>query len=143
MRKSISKIFLIAISISMVLLIILLSFFMNEEITMEDLCGNRNALGDMNIVYQKSRGSYETDQIIISKNKEEVKKYVKAGCRGFSVSKKNIENRDIFQYINSFSDICENNDEIASISMGSDYSFYDSNNMMVYINLKNKKTNSI
>ena len=43
MRKSISKIFLIAISISMVLLIILLSFFMNEEITMEDLCGNRNA----------------------------------------------------------------------------------------------------
>ena len=52
MRKSISKIFLIAISISMVLLIILLSFFMNEEITMEDLCGNRNALGDMNIVYQ-------------------------------------------------------------------------------------------
>ena len=57
----------------------------------------------MNIVYQKSRGSYETDQIIISKNKEEVKKYVKAGCRGFSVSKKNIENRDIFQYINSFS----------------------------------------
>ena len=143
MRKSISKIFLIAISISMVLLIILLSFFMNEEITMEDLCGNRNALGDMNIVYQKSRGSYETDQIIISKNKEEVKKYVKAGCRGFSVSKKNIENRDIFQYINSFSDICENNDEIASISMGSDYSFYDSNNMMVYINLKNKKTKKI
>ena len=43
---------------------------MNEEITMEDLCGNRNALGDMNIVYQKSRGSYETDQIIISKNKD-------------------------------------------------------------------------
>ena len=70
MRNSISKIFLIVISISMVLLIILLSFFMNEEITMEDLCGNRNALGDMNIVYQKSRGSYETDQIIISKNKD-------------------------------------------------------------------------
>lgn len=143
MDKRFSKIFLITVSLAMILIICSLSFISEDNIDIEDISGNRSALGDMNIVYQKRKGIYETDKIIISKNDEKIKKYVKEGVTNFSISKENIENRELLKFSNYKNSICETDDEIASVSLLSTYSPYNGDEMKVYIDIKDKKSSKI
>ena len=73
MDKRFSKIFLITVSLAMILIIFSLNFIVEDDLDIEDISGDRSALGDMNIVYQKRKGMYETDNIIISKDDEKIK----------------------------------------------------------------------
>lgn len=143
MDKRFSKIFLIIVSLTMVLIILFLSFVTKDNINIEDIYGDRSALGDMNIVYQKRKGMYETDNIIISKNGEETKKHVKEGLTNFSLSKENIDNRELLQYSKDKSNICETEDEITTVSLCHNYSSYNDCEMIVYIDIKDKKTSNI
>lgn len=143
MDKRISKIFLITVSLAMILIIFSLSFITKDKIDIEDISGDRSALGDMNIVYQKRKGTYETDNIIISKDKEKIKKNVKEGVTNFSISKENIDNRELLQISNDKSNICETDDEITNVSLLNTYSPYNGNEMTVYIDIKDKKSSKI
>ncbi|WP_434798589.1 hypothetical protein [Terrisporobacter vanillatitrophus] len=143
MDKRISRIFLITVSLAMILIIFSLSFITKDKIDIEDISGDRSVLGDMNIVYQKRKGTYETDNIIISKDKEKIKKNVKEGVTNFSISKENIDNRELLQISNDKSNICETDDEITNVSLLSTYSPYNGNEMIVYIDIKDKKSSKI
>ncbi|MCC3869775.1 hypothetical protein [Terrisporobacter mayombei] len=143
MNKKISKIFLIIVSLAMILIIFSLSFITKDKIDIEDVSGDRSALGDMNIVYQKRKGMYETDNIIISKDKEKVEKNVKEGITSFTISKENIGNRELLQMSNDKSNICETDDEITNVSLLNTYSPYSGDEMTVYIDKKDKKSSKI
>ena len=143
MDKRISKIFLIIVSLAMILIIFSLSFIIKDKIDIEDVSGDRSALGDMNIVYQKRKGVYETDNIIISKDKEKIEKNVKEGITSFTISKENIGNRELLQMSNDKSNICETDDEITNVSLLNTYSPYSGDEMTVYIDIKDKKSSKI
>ena len=143
MDKRFSKIFLVTVSLAMTLIVISLSFITKDTIEIEDISGDRSALGDMNIVYQKRKGMYQTDSIIISKDNEIIKKYAKEGATDFSLSKENIDNRELLQYCNDKNNICETEDEIASVSLYNTYSPYNGDEITVYIDIKNKKNSKI
>lgn len=143
MDKRCSKLFLFIVLISTIILIISLSFITNYNLSVEDIYGDRSALGDMNIVYQRKKGLYETDKIIISKDNEEIKKYEKEGCRGFSISSENIENRHLLESINDKSDIWEDENEIVTVSLFNSSYSYNQNEITVEINIKNKKTKKV
>ena len=143
MDKRISKIFLIIVSLAMILIIFSLSFITKDKIDIEDISGDRSALGDMNIVYQKRKGMYETDNIIISKDKEKIEKNVKGGITSFTISKENIDNRELLQTSNDKSNICETDDEITNVSLLNTYSPYSGDEMTVYIDIKDKKSSKI
>lgn len=143
MDKRFSKIFLITVSLIMILIIFSLSIITKDHIEIEDISGDRDALGDMNIVYQKRRGMYETDNIIISKDDERIKRYVKEGVVNFSITKENINDRELLQYANNKSSLCETEDEITNVTFYNSYSTYDEDQMTVYIDIKDKKSSSI
>ncbi|UPA31137.1 hypothetical protein L0P85_03085 [Terrisporobacter glycolicus] len=143
MDKRISKVFLIIVSLTMILIILSLSFITKDKVDIEDVYGDRSALGDMNIVYQKRKGLYETDNIIISKDKEKIEKNVKQGIASFTISKKNIDNRELFKISNDKSNICETGDEITNVSLLNTYSPYSGDEMTVYIDIKDKKSSKI
>lgn len=143
MDKRISKVFLIIVSLTMILIILSLSFITKDKVDIEDVYGDRSALGDMNIVYQKRKGLYETDNIIISKDKEKIEKNVKQGIASFTISKKNIDNRELFKISNDKSNICETDDEITNVSLLNTYSPYSGDEMTVYIDIKDKKSSKI
>ena len=143
MDKSFSKIFLITVSLAMKLIIFSLNFIVEDDLDIEDISGDRSALGNMNIVYQKRKGMYEADNIIISKDDEKIKKYVKEGVTNFSISKENVDNRELLKFSNDKNSICETEDEIASVSLLSTYSPYNGDEMKVYIDIKNKKSSKI
>lgn len=143
MDKRISKIFLITVSLTMILIIFSLSFITKDKIDIEDVYGDRSALGDMNIVYQKRKGMYETDNIVISKDKEKIEKNVKQGITSFTISKENIDNRELLKISNDKSDICEIDDEVTNVSLLNTYSPYSGDEMTVYIDIKDKKSSKI
>lgn len=143
MDKKISKVFLIIVSLTMILIIFSLSFITKDKVDIEDVYGDRSALGDMNIVYQKRKGLYETDNIIISKDKEKIEKNVKQGIASFTISKKNIDDRELFKISNDKSNICETDDEITNVSLLNTYSPYSGDEMIVYIDIKDKKSSKI
>ncbi len=143
MDKRFSKIFLITVSLAMILIIFSLNFIVEDDLDIEDISGDRSALGDMNIVYQKRKGMYEADNIIISKDDEKIKKYVKEGVTNFSISKENVDNRELLKFSNDKNGICETDDEITSVSLLSTYSPYNGDEMKVYIDIKDKKSSKI
>lgn len=143
MDKKLSKLFLIISCASMILIIVSLSFLINDKIYIEDISGDRDALGDMNIVYQNRRGMYDTDSTIISKNGEKTNKYVKEGVTNFPISNKNIDNRDLLQFSSDKSNICETDEEIMVVSLFNTYSHYNGSEMAVNIDIKNKKSSKI
>ncbi|MEW9079122.1 hypothetical protein [Terrisporobacter glycolicus] len=143
MDKRISKIFLITVSLTMILIIFSLSFITKDKIDIEDVSGDRSALGDMNIVYQKRKGMYEADNIIISKDNEKIEKNVKQGITSFTISKENIDNRELLKISNYKSDICETDDEVTNVSLLNTYSPYNGDEMTVYIDIKDKKNSKI
>lgn len=143
MDKRFSRIFLFTVSLAMILIIFFLHLITKDDISIEDIFGDRRALGDMNIVYQRRQGMYETDSIIISKDNEKIDKYVKEGVMDISISKENIDNRELLQFSDYKSDICETKDEIANVSLLSTYSPYGGEEMIAYIDIKDKKTSKI
>ena len=140
MDKKLSKLFFIMSCVTMILIIVSLSFLINDKIYIEDISGERDALGDMNIVYQNRKGMYETDSTIISKDGEKTNKYVKEGVTNFPISNKNIDNRDLLQFSSDKSNICETDEEIMIVSLFNRYSSYNGNEMAVNIDIKNKKS---
>ncbi len=141
MDKRFSKMFLVFNLVAIIFIGICLTINDKEEVMLEDMSGNRDTLDGMNIVYQKRKGLFETNEVKITKDNENIDRYVKEGVGSFNLSKKNIENRDILQFANDKSDICENEDEIINVSLMSSYSQYSNEEMIAYINIKNKKTN--
>lgn len=143
MDKRFSKMFLIIVSSAMILIIISLRLIINDKIYIEDIFGDRSALGDMNIVYQNRKGMYETDNIIISKSGERTKKYVKEGVLNFPISKENLDNRELLQFSNDKSNICETEEETTVVYLFNTYSTYNGNGMKVHVYIKDKKSSTI
>lgn len=98
MKIKLSRIILIVSVLGMILISIFITNIYKKDIVVNDVYGNRSALGDMNILLQKTGGVFETDEIIINKDSESINKFVKQGDRLSNLTKENIDNRYVFQF---------------------------------------------
>ncbi|MEG0857885.1 MAG: hypothetical protein RSG52_15580 [Terrisporobacter sp.] len=140
MSKNFSKIFLGTTLVCIILLTTGIFLINKEDVLLEDVYGDRQELGNMTVVYQKTKGLYETNEVNITKDKIWQDKFVKEGTEGFDLSEKNLDNRDLLKYVVSKSDLCEDEDEIATFSLMNTYLANNESEMTACIDIKNKET---
>lgn len=143
MKIKLSRLILSVSVIGVILMGISLVNIYKTDIVVKDVHGERTALGDMNILIQKTGGVFETDEIIIDKNGEKTSKLVKQGSKLFNLTEKNIDNRDVFQFEHDRNILFEDEDSIgmANILAGE---IIDNNwRMAADIKIKDKKNGKI
>ncbi|WP_434798206.1 hypothetical protein [Terrisporobacter vanillatitrophus] len=139
MKIKLSKIILIISVVGTILVGISLANIYKTDIVVKDVHGKRAALGDMNILLQKTGGVFETDEILINKNSTTTKKLVKQRDTLFNLTKENLDNRDLFQFKYDKNIVFEDKETVGTAQIA------DSNKerMMAYIEIKDKKNNKI
>lgn len=143
MDKKFSKLFLVFLLVAIIFLGISLVIVSKEKVDIDDILGDRTYLEDMTIVYQKNKGIFQTNEIRITKDKESVDSFVKEASREFGLSKEDIENRDIYQLVDERSNVCTTENEIVNVSLYNSDSLFNKEEMVAYVEVKNKKTNKI
>lgn len=99
MKKiKVSQIILMISVVGVILISISIANIYKTDLVINDVQGNRSALGEMNILIQKTGGVFETDSILINKDEETTSKFVKQADDLFNLTKENIANRDLFQF---------------------------------------------
>ncbi|MEG0857518.1 MAG: hypothetical protein RSG52_13680 [Terrisporobacter sp.] len=143
MKRKLSTTVLIISVIGMMIMGISLGIVNKTKVQLEDLEGNRDGMGDMSFLLQARKGSYETDEILINKDSEKIKRKAKEGYYIGNLTKENIENRDLLEYVSFENNIFESDNEIGSIYASN--GFYDdkTNETVVKVTLKNKENNKI
>lgn len=134
---------LIIVVVGMFLMGTTIAFANKSKIKVEDLEGSRSEIGDMNFILQSRKGSYETDEIIINKDKETLKKRAKQGNNTTNLTKENIDHRDFLAYGYGKQNLFENEDEIGSVYVSHSYYDDESYDLSATINIKNKKKDKI
>lgn len=143
MKQNISKTILILSVIGMMLVGIYLANIYKSETVVNDVYGSREALGDMNILFQKRGGLFETDEILISKEEETLNKFVKQGSNLMNLTKNDIKNRKFLKYKYNISIIFEDENSIGIFNSYID-SYDDNNNKMIgIIEVEDKESGKI
>ncbi len=149
MNKNLGKIFFSIVFVGIIFIGISLFNLDKNNVQLEDIHGNRNALGDMNILLQSKKGFYETDEIKINKENISIKRMAKEGLDSFNLTKRNIDSREILETLNTpFTDnsrfILEAEEKIVSVELSNDYIFEeDSYELIASIKVKNKKSDKV
>ncbi|MGL5348686.1 MAG: hypothetical protein ACRDA3_15165 [Peptostreptococcaceae bacterium] len=78
MNKKASKIVLFTTMGLMIMSAIVLGFNIKENNGLEDISGNKDALNNVNIIYQKKQGAYRTKEVKLSKDETKVNEFAKA-----------------------------------------------------------------
>lgn len=143
MDKKFSKLYLVFLLVAIIFLGISLVIVSKEKVDIDDILGDRNYLEDMTIVYQKNKGIFQTNEIRITKDEEKVDSFVKEASREFGLSKEDIDNRDIYQLVDERSNVCTTENEIVNVSLYNSDSLFNKDEMVAYVEVKNKKTNKI
>ena len=144
MKKiKLSKIILTVSVVGMILTSIFIANIYKTKIIVKDVYGNRSALGDMNILLQRTGGVFETDEIIINKYNESISKFVKQGDRLFNLTKENIDNRDVFQFEENENFLFEDEDSIGMAGVLASVIIDNKEKMVADIKIKDKKSGKI
>lgn len=149
MNKNLGKIFFSIVFVGIIFIGISLFNLDKNNVQLEDIHGNRNALGDMNILLQSKKGFYETDEIKINKDNVSIKRMAKQGLDYFNLTKRNINSREILESLNiPFTDnsrfILDDEEKIVSVDLSNDYIFEeDSYELIASIKVKNKKSDKV
>ncbi|WP_419749780.1 hypothetical protein [Terrisporobacter petrolearius] len=143
MKIKLSKIILIISVVGTILVGISLANIYQTDIVVKDVHGKRSALGDMNILLQKTGGVFETDEILINKNSTTTKKLVKQRDTLFNLTKENLNNRDLFQFQYDKNILFEDKDTVGTAEISGCEVAGNKQRMMAYIETKDKKNNKI
>ena len=143
MKIKLSKIILIISVVGTIIVGISLANIYQTDIVVKDVHGKRSALGDMNILLQKTGGVFQTDEIIINKNSTTTKKLVKQRDTLFNLTKENLDNRDLFQFQYDKNILFEDKDTVGTAEISLCEEVGNEQRMMAYIKTKDKKNNKI
>lgn len=143
MKIKLSKIILIISVVGTILVGISLANIYKTDIVVKNVHGKRSALGDMNILLQKTGGVFETDEILINKNSTTTKKLVKQRDTLFNLTKENLNNRDLFQFQYDKNILFEDKDTVGTAEISGCQVAGNKQRMMAYIETKDKKNNKI
>ena len=143
MKIKLSRIILIVSVVGMILTSIFIANIYKADIIVNDVYGDRSALGDMNILLQRTGGIFETDEIIINKNNESMSEFVKQGDRLFNITKENIDNRDVFQFEQDENLLFEDEDSIGMARVLASVIIDNKEKMVADIKIKDKKSGKI
>lgn len=143
MKIKLSKIILIISVVGTILVGISLANIYRTDIVVKDVYGKRSALGDMNILLQKTGGVFETDEILINKNSTTTKKLVKQRDTLFNLTKENLNNRDLFQFRYDKNILFEDKETVGTADISGYEVVGNKQRMMAYIETKDKKNNKI
>lgn len=143
MKIKLSKIILIISVVGTIIVGISLANIHQTDIVVKDVHGKRSALGDMNILLQKTGGVFQTDEILINKNSTTTKKLVKQRDTLFNLTKENLDNRDLFQFQYDKNILFEDKDTVGTAEISGCEVAGNKQRMMAYIKTKDKKNNKI
>lgn len=143
MKIKLSKMILIISVVGTILVGISLANIYKTDIVVKDVYGKRSALGDMNILIQKTGGTFETDEILINKKSTTTKKFVKQRDALFNLTKENLDNRDLFKLQYDKNILFEDKDTVGTAEISVDQVVGNRERMMAYIQTKDKKNNKI
>ncbi|UEL49252.1 hypothetical protein [Terrisporobacter hibernicus] len=143
MKVKLSKIILIISVVGTIIVGISLANIYQTDIVVKDVHGKRSALGDMNILLQKTGGVFQTDEIIINKNSTTTKKLVKQRDTLFNLTKENLDNRDLFQFQYDKNILFEDKNTVGTAEISGCEVAGNKQRMMAYIETKDKKNNKI
>jgi len=143
MKIKLSKIILIISVVGTIIVGISLANIYQTDIVVKDVHGKRSALGDMNILLQKTGGVFQTDEILINKNSTTTKKLVKQRDTLFNLTKENLDNRDLFQFQYDKNILFEDKDTVGTAEISGCEVAGNKQRMMAYIKTKDKKNNKI
>ena len=143
MKIKLSKIILIISVVGTIIVGISLANIYQTDIVVKDVHGKRSALGDMNILLQKTGGVFQTDEILINKNSTTTKKLVKQRDTLFNLTKENLDNRDLFQFQYDKNILFEDKDTVGTAEISGCEEVGNEQRMMAYIKTKDKKNNKI
>ena len=143
MKIKLSKIILIISVVGTIIVGISLANIYQTDIVVKDVHGKRSALGDMNILLQKTGGVFQTDEIIINKNSTTTKKLVKQRDTLYNLTKENLNNRDLFQFQYDKNILFEDKDTVGTAEISGCEVAGNKQRMMAYIETKDKKNNKI
>lgn len=142
-KIKLSKIILTVSVVGVILTSIFIANIYKTKIIVKDVYGNRSALGDMNILLQRTGGVFETDDIVINKNNESISKFVKQGDQLFNLTKENIDNRDVFQFQYNENYLFEDENSIGMVNGLASTIIDDKEKMAANIKIKDKGTGKI
>jgi len=148
MNKNIGKKFLSVICVGLLVIGISLFYLGKSNDEVEDLQGNRSELGDVNILLQNNKGMYETNEIKISKDDISIDYMAKQGMKGFNLSNKNIDAREVLEASSSGTIdyknvLLEDEDRLASVYVTSKFISDDDNGLFANIKLKYNDSDKI
>ena len=143
MKIKLSKIILIISVVGTIIVGISLANIYQTDIVVKDVHGKRSALGDMNILLQKTGGVFQTDEILINKNSTTTKKLVKQRDTLYNLTKENLNNRDLFQFQYDKNILFEDKDTVGTAEISGCEVAGNKQRMMAYIETKDKKNNKI
>ena len=143
MKIKLSKMILTVSIVGTILAGISLANIYKTDIVVNDVYGNRAALGDMNILLQKTGGVFETDAIIINKSDEITNKFVKQGSQLLNLTKENIDNRDLFQFERDENLLFEDDSTIGMANVSASTIINNKAKMVADIKIKDKKSGEI
>ena len=143
MKIKLSKIILTLSVVGMILVGISLANIYKTDIVIKDVYGNRSALGDMNILLQKTGGVFQTDEILINKKDETINKFVKEGSELLNLTKENIDNRELFKFEYDENILFEDENTIGTVNVSANTSINSTEKMVAYIKIKDKKSDKI
>lgn len=143
MKIKLSKIILTVSIVGTILAGISLANIDKTGIVVKDVYGNRAALGDMNILLQKTGGLFETDEILIDKSDESINKFVKQGDELFNLTEENIDNRDLFQFEYDENILFEDENTVGIADVSESAIINNTEKMAAYIKIKDKKSGKI
>lgn len=142
-RKKLSQIILIVSVVGVILTNISLANIYKKDVVINDVYGNRSALGEMNILIQKTGGVFETDSILISKDNERISKFVKQGDQLLNLTKENIDNRNMLQFEHNQNNLFEDTNVIGMVNVSESTFIDDKERMGAEIKIKDKKSGKV
>lgn len=143
MKIKLSKIILTVSIVGTILAGISLASIYKTDIVVKDVYGNRDNLGNMNILLQKTGGVFETNEIIINKNSENINKFVKQGAELLNLTKKNIDDRDLLKFEYDENLLFEDEKSIGIANVLPSAIINNAEKMAAEIKVKDKKSGKI
>ena len=139
MKIKLSKLTLIVSTVGMILVALVLTSTLNTSVEIKDIYGNREFLGNMSIVFQNRKSTFNTQEIIVNKDKIRTKNFVKEGSYTAKLTEENIENREIFNHTYKESLVFEDKNSAGTLNL--DFSHEES--AKANIELRDKKSKKI
>ncbi|MGL4913252.1 MAG: hypothetical protein ACRC3Y_12570 [Romboutsia sp.] len=143
MNKKLSKIILFTTIGTMLASSVCIGMNNKETYELVDINGNRDALGNVNIVYQESSGFYKTSEVIMSKDKTKVDKYAKGASSSFPLTSYYKEHRDLYKNYHVINANYEDENTIGFAEVERYYDRSDKLDTSIRVREKDLKTNKI